>query len=75
MAYRHIATGLFIIALVASCGRQPGERALSGAGVGAAAGAVGSALVGGAVVTGAAVGAAAGAIVGAVSDPNKIRLD
>ena len=75
MAYRNIAAGLIIIALAGACGHNPGERALTGAGVGAAAGAVGTALVGGAVVTGAAIGAATGAIVGAVSDPNKLRLD
>lgn len=75
MAYRNIAAGLIIIATLGACGYKPGERALTGAGVGAAAGAVGTALVGGAVVTGAAIGAATGAIVGAVSDPNKIRLD
>ena len=75
MAFRNIAAGIFIIAALGACGHNPGERALTGAGVGAAAGAVGTALVGGAVVTGAAIGAATGAIVGAVSDPSKIRLD
>lgn len=75
MAYRHIAAGLVIIATLGACGHNPGERALTGAGVGAAAGAVGTALVGGAVVTGAAIGAATGAVIGAISDPDKIRLD
>ena len=75
MSYRNIAAGLFIIAALGACGHDPGQRALTGAGVGAAAGAVGTALVGGAVVTGAAIGAATGAVIGAVSDPRKIRLD
>ena len=75
MAYRNIAAGLLIIAALGACGHDPGQRALTGAGVGAAAGAVGTALVGGAVVTGAAIGAATGAVIGAVSDPSKIRLD
>ena len=75
MAYRNIAAGLIIIATLGACGHNLGERALTGAGVGAAAGAVGTALVGGAVVTGATIGAAAGAVIGTVSDPNKIRLD
>ena len=75
MAYRNIAAGFIIIATLGACGHNPGERALTGAGVGAAAGAVGTALVGGAVITGVAIGAAAGAVIGAVSDPSKIRLD
>ncbi len=75
MAYRNITAGFIIVTTLAACGHNPGERALTGAGVGAAAGAVGTALVGGAVITGVAIGAAAGAVIGAVSDPSKIRLD
>ncbi len=71
----HIIGGLAIIVTLAACGNRPGERALSGAGVGGAVGALGTAIVGGPVIAGAAVGAATGAVVGAVSDPKKIRLD
>lgn len=75
MRIEHFVAGLIIVVTLAACGTRPGERALSGAGVGSAVGAVGTAVVGGPVLAGAAVGAAAGAIVGAVSDPSKIRLD
>ncbi|MEO0360350.1 MAG: hypothetical protein AAF322_04540 [Pseudomonadota bacterium] len=75
MRMEHIAAGLIIVLTLSACGTRPGERALSGAGIGGAAGAIGTAIVGGPVLAGAAVGAAAGAITGAVSDPNRIRLD
>lgn len=75
MRKEHIIAGLIIVITLAACGNRPGERALSGAGVGGAVGAVGTAIVGGPVLAGAAVGAAAGAVVGAVSNPRKIRLD
>ncbi|MEL6794483.1 MAG: hypothetical protein AAFU55_11220 [Pseudomonadota bacterium] len=71
----HLVAGLLIVVFLSACGTRPGERALSGGGIGAGLGAVGTAIVGGPVVAGAAVGAAAGAVVGAVSDPDKIRLD
>jgi osmotically inducible lipoprotein OsmB len=50
-----------------------GDRALSGAGIGGAAGLVGGALVG-APVTGAAIGAAAGAGAGALTNKDQIDL-
>ncbi|MEL7463711.1 MAG: hypothetical protein AAFN79_06570 [Pseudomonadota bacterium] len=71
----HMVAGLLIVVFLAACGSRPGERALSGGGIGAGLGAVGTAIVGGPVIAGAAVGAAAGAVVGAVSDPDRIRLD
>lgn len=64
-----------VAALLAACGTNPERRALTGAGLGAAAGTVGAAIVGGGLLTGAAVGAATGAVVGAISDPRKINLD
>ncbi len=70
-----IAAGFALIAALSACGHSPERRALTGAGLGGAAGAVGTAIVGGPVLAGAAVGAAAGAVVGAVSDPRKINLD
>jgi hypothetical protein len=60
---------------LAACSNNRGSRALEGAGIGGAAGAIGSAVVGGSVITGAAVGAAAGAVVGAVTDSSQIDLD
>ncbi|MFQ5565605.1 MAG: hypothetical protein ACE5EU_04505 [Paracoccaceae bacterium] len=60
---------------LAACSSDRGTRALEGGGIGAAAGAVGAAVVGGSVVTGAAVGAAAGAVVGAVTDEGDIDLN
>lgn len=58
-----------------ACGNTKGERALSGAGIGAGAGAVGSALTGGSPWTGAAVGGLAGGAVGALTDKRHINLD
>ncbi|MEM7547907.1 MAG: hypothetical protein AAF367_20470 [Pseudomonadota bacterium] len=75
MRIEHLVAGVVIVVTLAACGNRPTERALSGAGVGGAVGAVGTAIVGGPVLAGAAVGAAAGAVVGAVSDPRKLRLD
>lgn len=60
---------------LAACSSDRGTRALEGAGLGGALGAVGTAVVGGSVVTGAAVGAAAGAVVGAVTDEGQIDLN
>jgi osmotically inducible lipoprotein OsmB len=58
-----------------ACGNSRGERALSGAGIGAGAGAVGTAITGGNPWAGAAVGGAAGGIIGAVTDKDDINLD
>jgi hypothetical protein len=60
---------------LAACSSNPGARALEGGGIGAAVGAVGTAIVGGPVLAGAAVGAAAGAVVGALTDESQIDLD
>ena len=59
---------------LAACGYSQGDRALSGAGIGAATGATGSALTGGDPVTGAVVGGAVGAAAGALTDPDDIYL-
>ena len=58
-----------------ACSSDPGTRALEGAGIGGAVGAVGTAVVGGPVLVGTAVGAAAGAITGAVTSEKQINLD
>jgi uncharacterized membrane protein len=59
--------------LVAACGTTPGDRAISGAGIGAASGAVVGAMVG-APFAGAAIGAAAGGVTGAVTSPSQVDL-
>ncbi len=66
---------IFPMLAVAACGNTRGERALSGAGIGAGAGAVGTAITGGNPWAGAVVGGAAGGIVGAVTDKDDINLD
>lgn len=61
--------------LVAACGNTKDERALSGAGIGAGAGAVGTALTGGNPWGGAVIGGLAGGAVGALTDKDDINLD
>lgn len=58
----------------AACGSGTGERAVSGGGIGAAAGAAGAAVTGGSVVTGGLLGGAAGAAAGALTDEDDIDL-
>ncbi len=78
MKTRHYLLAIIFTGLLAGCGDDPGQRALSGAGIGAAGGAVGGA-VGGALLgdplAGAALGGAAGAAVGGLTSPNQINLD
>lgn len=57
---------------LSACGQTPGCRALTGAGIGAAGGAVVGALAG-APLTGAALGAAGGAAVGGLTTSNQIN--
>ncbi len=59
---------------LSACGSTQGDRALSGAGLGAATGATGSALTGGDPATGAILGGAVGAAAGALTDPDDIYL-
>jgi osmotically inducible lipoprotein OsmB len=61
-------------ALLAGCGNRPGERALSGGGIGAGVGAVGAAVVGAPVLGGALIGGAVGAATGALTDKDDINL-
>lgn len=69
-----IALSLTLAGLtLAGCGTTPGDRGLSGAGIGAATGAVVGAMVG-APLAGAAIGAGAGATVGAVTSPSAVDL-
>lgn len=66
---------LVTILTLAACGHDQGGRALSGAGIGAGAGALGSAVTGGNPLTGALIGGAGGAAVGAFTSPKQINLD
>ncbi len=70
-----LAIPLLAVALVLSgCGTSPGDRGLSGAGLGAAGGAVIGALVGGPVLAAAAIGAGAGAVAGLATSPSSVDL-
>jgi len=64
-----VAAGL----VLAGCGTSPGDRGLSGAGIGAAGGAVVGAIVG-APLAGAAIGAGAGALTGMATSPSNVNL-
>lgn len=59
--------------LLAGCGHSTSDRALSGAAIGAGAGAVGGALMG-SPATGALLGGAAGAAVGGLTDEDDVDL-
>ncbi|MEM9046838.1 MAG: hypothetical protein AAGC81_19335 [Pseudomonadota bacterium] len=52
---------------LAACGQTRGERALTGAGIGAASGALGAEIVGGSVRGGALLGGLVGAAIGAAT--------
>ena len=60
---------------LAGCGTTTGERATSGAGVGAAVGAGAAAVTGGSVVQGAVIGGGVGAATGAATDEDDINLE
>lgn len=74
MNLRKIAIVLATLSLVA-CGSTPGERGLTGAGLGAATGAVVGLASGGlSVLAGALIGSVAGGSIGAFSSPDQINL-
>lgn len=60
---------------LAGCGTTTGERATSGAGVGAAVGAGAAAVTGGSVTQGAVIGGGVGAATGAATDEEDINLE
>lgn len=70
-AFRAAGIAALLIS-VAACGQTTGDRALSGAGLGAAGGAAVGALTGGSLLTGAAIGALGGGAVGALTTPDQI---
>lgn len=69
-----VPIGILLATLtLAACGSSKTDRALSGAGIGAATGAVGGAIMG-SPGTGAILGGAAGAATGALTDEDDINL-
>jgi len=68
-----IALAFGSVLALGGCGSDPGDRAISGAAIGAGAGALIGSTVG-APGTGAAVGAAGGAIIGAGTNPCDLDL-
>jgi osmotically inducible lipoprotein OsmB len=75
MTRKNLAMAVAITSLLglSACGESTSDRALSGAGIGAATGFVGGALVG-APLEGAAIGGAVGAGTGAVTDKEDLDL-
>ena len=63
-----------ILIAVSGCGRDPAERGLSGAGIGAGVGLLGGAMFG-APLEGAAIGGALGAGTGLLTSPDQINLN
>jgi osmotically inducible lipoprotein OsmB len=68
-----LITVLALSLLVAACGSNPGDRAITGAGLGAAGGAAIGAFFGVPAI-GAAAGAAAGGAAGAATTPAQVDL-
>jgi hypothetical protein len=67
---------VLVLAALAACGSTKTERGLSGAAVGAGAGALGGAVLGDdSIAEGAILGAAAGAAVGLLTDSDDLDLD
>lgn len=62
---------------VSACSHMPPEaqRAFSGGAIGAAGGAVVTALAGGSILGGVLIGGAAGAAIGALTTPQQVSLD
>ena len=72
--YLKLTALLLPVLFVTACGETASDRALSGAGIGAGAGAVGAALTGGSGTTGALIGGAAGAAAGGLTKEKDVNL-
>ena len=75
--YRKVKLGIVALSLpmlLAACGDTTEDRAVSGAGIGAAGGAIIGAVTGIGPVGGALIGGAVGATAGAVTDPSQVNL-
>ncbi len=75
MTYKNFLIIICAVGLLSACGTDPGERALSGGGIGAGAGAVGGVLLGANPIAGALIGGAAGAVTGAATSPRQVDLN
>jgi osmotically inducible lipoprotein OsmB len=71
---RALSTLTAIGLMLAACGSSTSDRAISGGGIGAAAGAGTAAVTGGNPVTGGLLGGAAGAATGALTDEDDVNL-
>ena len=71
---RRSILALAAIVLLSGCGSSTGDRAASGAGIGAAAGTLVGAVTGLSLVEGALIGAAAGGLTGGLTDQDTINL-
>ena len=71
---QNTAASIALLTLLAACGSTTSDRAISGGGIGAGVGAVGSAVMGGNPVTGAIVGGAVGAAAGGLTKEKDIDL-
>ncbi len=70
-----LASAMVIVAFtVAGCGSTTEERGISGAGIGAGAGAIIGAVTGMSVLNGALIGAAAGGLTGMFTDESQVNL-
>ena len=74
MYVRSLAALGLLGAVVAGCGDDPAERALTGGALGAAGGAAAGEVLTGDAGTGALAGGAAGAAAGALTDEDDINL-
>ena len=74
MRFRTLAYALVACIALAACGTNPGDRAVTGGGMGAATGVVIGAIAGGPIVGAALLGGAAGAVAGAVTSPNAVNF-
>ncbi len=74
MQMTKMISALLLVSTLTACGESKTDRALSGAGIGAGVGALGSAVAGGSGVTGALVGGAVGAAAGGLTNKNDINL-
>jgi osmotically inducible lipoprotein OsmB len=72
--FANIVGALALTAMLSACGSSTSDRALSGAGIGAAGGAAAGAVTGGNPVTGAILGGAAGAAVGGLTNKDDLDL-
>ena len=69
-----LASAVALSLVLAACGTAPGDRAISGGGIGSAAGAVVGAVTGLSVLQGALIGTGLGAAFGGLTDPGAVNL-